>query len=427
MTILAQGVYADIHPGYYSHEVIEKQILSGSIEYRYIMIGQRSIRHPVHVITIDLKKNDYQLQPLKTPYGIRQLSKLHDIAYFNDSVTNSKVIAAINANFWQAYTNYPIGPFVQAGEIVELSSYKQWSSFIIDNNNVPYIDRINLNAMLINKRDTLIIDNFNHRKDSTQNIIYNSKNFNIIPYINADIESEFLSRWAVMNEKMLDDDSTETLPDSSVLYNEIIEEHKLANTEYPLKKYACEFIDEPIINIPIRCIVKSISIGETLVPKNGFLLSTGDINGNEPAYRIGDTLEYLVRSDIMSNTPIKHIITGTPRLVRRGKAEHEAYTEGSTGRRFIHRQLARTAIGYTKNKDTLILATVEYTSRKYRKKGADLNDMAAIMKSLGCYDAMNLDGGGSSIMLIDGKNVMSGNNPDAGRKISTGFGIILSE
>jgi exopolysaccharide biosynthesis protein len=51
--------------------------------------------------------------------------------------------------------------------------------------------------------------------------------------------------------------------------------------------------------------------------------------------------------------------------------------------------------------------------------------MAMIMKSLGCYDAMNLDGGGSSVMVIDGKNVMSTLRPDASRRISVGLGVRL--
>jgi exopolysaccharide biosynthesis protein len=45
------------------------------------------------------------------------------------------------------------------------------------------------------------------------------------------------------------------------------------------------------------------------------------------------------------------------------------------------------------------------------------------MKYIGCYDAMNLDGGGSTIMVIDGKNVINKENPYSSRRISVGVGI----
>ena len=51
--------------------------------------------------------------------------------------------------------------------------------------------------------------------------------------------------------------------------------------------------------------------------------------------------------------------------------------------------------------------------------------MAIIMKSLGCYEAINLDGGGSTVMVIDGKNVMSILRPDASRRVSVGLGVRL--
>ena len=36
--------------------------------------------------------------------------------------------------------------------------------------------------------------------------------------------------------------------------------------------------------------------------------------------------------------------------------------------------------------------------------------MPLIMKSLGCQDAMNLDGGGSSCMLVNGKETIKGSD-----------------
>ena len=40
--------------------------------------------------------------------------------------------------------------------------------------------------------------------------------------------------------------------------------------------------------------------------------------------------------------------------------------------------------------------------------GMTTEDVAKVMKSLGCVDAMNLDGGGSSCMLINGQETIKG-------------------
>ena len=36
-------------------------------------------------------------------------------------------------------------------------------------------------------------------------------------------------------------------------------------------------------------------------------------------------------------------------------------------------------------------------------RGVDLQELAILMKDLGCVEAINLDGGGSSAMVVDGK------------------------
>jgi len=52
-----------------------------------------------------------------------------------------------------------------------------------------------------------------------------------------------------------------------------------------------------------------------------------------------------------------------------------------------------------------------------------LQDLANIMKALGAYQAMNLDGGGSSTFVIDGKNLLRANDSQNSRKLSIIFGV----
>ena len=59
----------------------------------------------------------------------------------------------------------------------------------------------------------------------------------------------------------------------------------------------------------------------------------------------------------------------------------------------------RTAVGYTAKGELLLLVV---DGRQGRSRGVDLNELSQIMISLGAVEALNLDGGGSSSMVVNG-------------------------
>ena len=59
----------------------------------------------------------------------------------------------------------------------------------------------------------------------------------------------------------------------------------------------------------------------------------------------------------------------------------------------------RTAIGYTKD-NKFIMITAD--GREGSSIGLTLTELAQYMKKLGCVNAMNLDGGGSTVMYVKG-------------------------
>jgi Phosphodiester glycosidase len=70
---------------------------------------------------------------------------------------------------------------------------------------------------------------------------------------------------------------------------------------------------------------------------------------------------------------------------------------------------ARTAIGLTRNGQLLVLFTVE-AERSGETSGMTVREMASLLvKDYGVYNAINLDGGGSTSLAIDGRIVTSGN------------------
>ncbi len=60
----------------------------------------------------------------------------------------------------------------------------------------------------------------------------------------------------------------------------------------------------------------------------------------------------------------------------------------------------RTAIGYTSNNHLVILVV---DGRQSKSRGVSLEELAQMMKQLKCYEALNLDGGGSSAIVVNGK------------------------
>jgi hypothetical protein len=79
----------------------------------------------------------------------------------------------------------------------------------------------------------------------------------------------------------------------------------------------------------------------------------------------------------------------------------------------------RTAMGYTKDGHLVVLA-VQGRSPGLAE-GATLEETAKILMDLRCYEAVNLDGGGSSCLLINGKETIKPSDKEGERPIPAVF------
>ena len=75
----------------------------------------------------------------------------------------------------------------------------------------------------------------------------------------------------------------------------------------------------------------------------------------------------------------------------------------------------RTAMGYTKD-NHLIVLVVEGRNNRIAE-GASLVQLANIFISLGCEEALNLDGGGSSCLLINGIETIKPSDKEGERPV----------
>jgi exopolysaccharide biosynthesis protein len=91
-------------------------------------------------------------------------------------------------------------------------------------------------------------------------------------------------------------------------------------------------------------------------------------------------------------------VGGRPRLVRDSATVPEVDTEGQTG--FATGRHPRTAIGIANNGKRLLLVVVDGRQAPY-SAGMTLRELATLMLALGARDALNLDGGGSTTMVVE--------------------------
>ena len=112
---------------------------------------------------------------------------------------------------------------------------------------------------------------------------------------------------------------------------------------------------------------------------------------------------------------VKHAFGGGPALVQDGQVKISNNEEKKFAGKAIADKHPRTGIGYTRDGTMIILAI--QGRMKGLAEGATLPQMAKIMVDLGCVEAMNLDGGGSSCMLINGKETIKPSDPSGQRPV----------
>lgn len=102
--------------------------------------------------------------------------------------------------------------------------------------------------------------------------------------------------------------------------------------------------------------------------------------------------------------PLQWLVGGWPRLMRDGvNVAARAPAEEGTISRNAEARHPRTAVGFSRDRRTLILATVD--GRSTASVGMTTIEMAALMREFGAWEALNFDGGGSTAMVIRGKLV----------------------
>jgi exopolysaccharide biosynthesis protein len=115
------------------------------------------------------------------------------------------------------------------------------------------------------------------------------------------------------------------------------------------------------------------------------------------------------------------ITNGVPQLIKNGKIDI-TWEQEKTTKSFVETRHPRTAVAKLKDEKFLMI-TVD--GRSESSGGISLYDLADYLLSLGAVDAMNLDGGGSTTMFLDGKVVNTPSDKEGERKVGDAIVVTL--
>jgi hypothetical protein len=120
-----------------------------------------------------------------------------------------------------------------------------------------------------------------------------------------------------------------------------------------------------------------------------------------------------------SKWKMRTTVGGGPALLQQGIVEISNNEELKFAGKAIEDKHPRTAMGYTKDNKLIIL--VVQGRFPGIAEGATLTQEAKILQGLGCWEALNLDGGGSSCMLVNGKETIKPSDAAGQRAVPAVF------
>lgn len=341
----------------------------------------------INVLQIDLSSNDYELRTVKAHNLLNAKETTSDmVRTLTDSGYN--VIAAINADFFKEDGEI-INNMISEGEYVKAVKFTDSpfnpfvnTQFAIMNDYKLLMEQFVFNAqLLLSNGITEPISRINSKADSSSITLYNS----------------FQGVY------------TPKAPDNW-------------------------FVSEISLNILHRnqdslfCIIADSSEhGGNKIINSDFVLSTNNKYAHflEREINISDTVKVILQMN-PSYSNISELVGGWPRLVKDGinlmKINDTA--EGDLPR-FSKVKHPRTGIGFSKDSTIVYFITVD--GRQESSSGMTLMEFADLIIEEGVYQGLNLDGGGSTTMVVNNRVVNSPSDITGERKVGNCIVVIKKQ
>ena len=338
----------------------------------YTEIHEATNPWTIDVLEIDLTSEYNKIESVKSQNKLQGYQTVSQMAS-QKIIDGHTVVGGINGDFY-ASGGIPIGKQIVNGEILKQNSF--YSSFGITKNNEPFLGLSDFSGMLILKNSSLAINDVNNTRFENNLTLYNSY------YGNTTGTNQF-------------------------------------GTEISVNP-----ITEWIVNDTVYCVVENVQQNQgDVVITNGKAVLSGHgtaaqfLNDN---ISIGDTLKILLEFTSMP-PKLTQLIGGFPKIVKDGaNYALQGYSEEGGSNTFATDRHPRTGIGYSEDKTKLYMVTVD--GRQESSVGINLIELADFMINLGVHTGLNLDGGGSTTMLVRDKIV---NDPSDGTERAVANGLLV--
>lgn len=182
-------------------------------------------------------------------------------------------------------------------------------------------------------------------------------------------------------------------------------------------------LDNWAVNDTFRIVAEKI---DSTSGNNGIPIYGGLLSGHGSArdwlmdeVSSSDTLRLILQLS-PEKRPITEAVGGIPRIIRDGKISIE---EGYDQKLFATDRHPRTCVGFSRDSTKMFLLTVDGRQEGY-SMGMNLKELAGFMLNLGAYQAVNLDGGGSTTMVVRGKVENRPSDPNGERPVGNALLII---
>lgn len=309
--------------------------VTGGATYEGITLFTSLGWQKIHLLKVDLTSENIELDVINGTQGLSQRQSLSKI------VTENGAIAGINGDFFiMATPSSPIGIQVSQGKLVSSPGNRSdMAAFGLTFDKIPQILRLQFYGQVVAPNgSTSEIAGINKIGAGYEKIYVYTPDFG---------------------------KTTPTIP-----------------TSIPSLTFAVCRGDQII----------SIQEGKTIdIPEDGYILAARGAGGEflKNNFTSGDpvTLNLNINPDISN---LKMALGGGAVLVENGQIP-ASFSHDIPGKN------PRTAIGFTQDKKTMILAVVD--GRQNESRGMTQREMAELMRNHGASFALNLDGGGSSTMV----------------------------
>lgn len=292
----------------------------------------------IYVVKVDLTESTLELKEVesKTEYGLKETTQ--------KILTDNGAIAGVNSDFFGMAGKYSagFGPVVRDGQRVSAGT------------------------------------SVNHDKNQYGSYVLDKNGNSIFTYFKT--KAKFTNGARTMDLASINKVTSMVFP--------IYFDKQAASSTADLDKRFGDLVKFVVQNNTITYISKS---GETVnVPDDGYLIVMNNNYYTKDAwgYKVGDTVSMQVTSTIDFDQ-IDTAFGGGGLLLLKGQ-EAPATNIVAAGRQ------PRTAFGVSQDGKTAILMVVDGRGESI---GATHAEMAALMRSYGAYEALHLDGGGSSTMV----------------------------